>query len=96
MAEWLRRLTRNQIPSGSAGSNPADCEVFKNKYFYNLYFCGNNVNKISCIYLQMVRYYYLPKELEVLKTFKLTLGMESSLQDLTALALEVGVLNASG
>ena len=25
MAEWLRRLTRNQIPSGSAGSNPADC-----------------------------------------------------------------------
>ena len=28
MAEWLRRLTRNQIPSGSAGSNPADCEFF--------------------------------------------------------------------
>ena len=26
MAEWLRRLTRNQFPSGSAGSNPADCE----------------------------------------------------------------------
>ena len=26
VAEWLRRLTRNQIPSGSAGSNPADCE----------------------------------------------------------------------
>ena len=25
MAEWLRRLTRNQIPSGSAGSSPADC-----------------------------------------------------------------------
>ena len=25
VAEWLRRLTRNQIPSGSAGSNPADC-----------------------------------------------------------------------
>ena len=27
MAEWLRRLTRNQIPSGSAGSSPADCET---------------------------------------------------------------------
>ena len=25
VAEWLRRLTRNQIPSGSAGSSPADC-----------------------------------------------------------------------
>ena len=31
VAEWLRRLTRNQIPSGSAGSNPADCEE---KYFF--------------------------------------------------------------
>ena len=27
VAEWLRRLTRNQFPSGSAGSNPADCEL---------------------------------------------------------------------
>ena len=27
LAEWLRRLTRNQIPSGSVGSSPADCEV---------------------------------------------------------------------
>ena len=44
----------------------------------------------------VIDYYYLPKELEVLKTFKLTLGIESSLQDLTALALEVGVLKASG
>ena len=25
VAEWLRRLTRNQIPFGSAGSNPAIC-----------------------------------------------------------------------
>ena len=25
MAEWLRRLTRNQIPSGSIGSNPINC-----------------------------------------------------------------------
>ena len=28
MAEWLRRLTRNQIPSGSVGSNPTDCARF--------------------------------------------------------------------
>ena len=26
LAEWLRRLTRNQIPSGSVGSSPTDCE----------------------------------------------------------------------
>lgn len=28
VAEWLRRLTRNQIPFGSAGSNPAGCVAF--------------------------------------------------------------------
>ena len=28
VAEWLRRLTRNQIPSGSVGSSPTDCETF--------------------------------------------------------------------
>ena len=28
VAERLRRLTRNQFPSGSAGSNPADCGHF--------------------------------------------------------------------
>ena len=35
MAEWLRRLTRNQIPSGSAGSSPADCvkEYFWSKKY---------------------------------------------------------------
>jgi hypothetical protein len=25
VAEWLRRLTRNQIPSGSVGSSPTEC-----------------------------------------------------------------------
>jgi hypothetical protein len=25
VAEWLRRLTRNQFPSGSVGSNPTIC-----------------------------------------------------------------------
>ena len=28
VAEWLRRLTRNQLGSARAGSNPADCEFF--------------------------------------------------------------------
>ena len=28
VAEWLRRLTRNQIPFGSVGSNPTSCETF--------------------------------------------------------------------
>ena len=28
VAEWLRRLTRNQFPSGSVGSNPTDRESF--------------------------------------------------------------------
>ena len=32
VAEWLRRLTRNQIPSGSVGSNPTDCAT----YFFSL------------------------------------------------------------
>jgi hypothetical protein len=27
VAEWLRRLTRNQIPSGSVGSSPTECEI---------------------------------------------------------------------
>ena len=34
VAEWLRRLTRNQIPSGSVGSNPTDCEIFSALVIY--------------------------------------------------------------
>ena len=34
VAEWLRRLTRNQIPSGSVGSNPTDCEVSFSFYLH--------------------------------------------------------------
>ena len=36
MAEWLRRLTRNQIPSGSVGSSPADCEMLFLRSLYLL------------------------------------------------------------
>ncbi len=42
VAEWLRRLTRitissNQIPSGSVGSNPTDCESILIKLTYSLH-----------------------------------------------------------
>ena len=33
VAEWLTRLTRNQIPSGSVGSNPTNCgKILKNSF----------------------------------------------------------------
>jgi hypothetical protein len=33
VAEWLRRLARNQFPSGSVGSNPTNCgSSFFSKY----------------------------------------------------------------
>ena len=31
VAERLRRLTRNQIPAGSVGSNPTNCELILRK-----------------------------------------------------------------
>ena len=37
MAEWLRRLTRNQFPSGSVGSNPTNCVK---DYFGCLWACS--------------------------------------------------------
>ncbi len=43
MAERLRRLTRNQIPSGSVGSNPTDCEYFYFLHAFELYW----VRKLS-------------------------------------------------
>ncbi len=45
VAERLRRLTRNQIPSGSAGSNPADCELFSAQG------TTGNLNQQSKLYL---------------------------------------------
>ena len=39
VAEWLRRMPRNQLGSGRAGSNPAD-DAF-------CYFCFNNIDKYS-------------------------------------------------
>ena len=37
VAEWLRRLTRNQFPSGSVGSNPTNCVK---DYFGCLWACS--------------------------------------------------------
>ena len=36
VAEWLRRLTRNQMGSARAGSNPAGCEFFSQSGELNL------------------------------------------------------------
>ena len=38
VAEWLRRLTRNQLGSPRTGSNPVDCEGF----------CSGEHNKYQC------------------------------------------------
>ena len=53
VAEWLRRLTRNQIPSGSVGSNPTGC-VHKN-FFYNFFFFFFS-NKLM-VFSALLRYY---------------------------------------
>ena len=37
VAEWLRRLTRNQIPSGSVGSNPTICDCLLVYYTHLLH-----------------------------------------------------------
>ena len=37
-AEWLRRLTRNQFPSGSVGSNPTICAAFGTSLVYRTAF----------------------------------------------------------
>ena len=38
VAEWLRRLTRNQFPSGSVGSNPTICAAFGTSLVYRTAF----------------------------------------------------------
>ena len=39
VAERLRRLTRNQIPSWSVGSNPTDCDrIFLGVFTFLIYF----------------------------------------------------------
>ena len=34
VAEWLRRLTRNQFPSGSVGSNPTSCVLLLSSLWF--------------------------------------------------------------
>ncbi len=47
VAEWLRRLTRNQIPSGSAGSNPADCGT--------PFICGQEIKRLHTATFRSLR-----------------------------------------
>ena len=53
VAEWLRRLTRNQIPSGSVGSNPTDCEIsfFQSAQFNFLELCCLTYFNLSFLHL---------------------------------------------
>ena len=57
MAERLRRLTRNQIPSGSVGSNPTDCGFlgfgFLITKLYDLLILKWCVNPIICCKLHL-------------------------------------------
>ena len=43
VAEWLRRLTRNQLGSARVGSNPTNCEIFFIKTIL-FYFFNENLN----------------------------------------------------
>ena len=72
MAEWLRRLTRNQIPSGSVGSSPTDRvkELFfslpeegTKKTKLSSHFLTSNQNEVECAVccFQIFLVRYLPE-----------------------------------
>ena len=42
VAEWLRRLTRNQLRSPCTGSNPVNCALFFSPFFFP---CSTNLGK---------------------------------------------------
>jgi hypothetical protein len=60
VAERLRRLTRNQIPSGSVGSNPTDCEQFcvllSNERCFFLINLYKIKKSISCVVMSILVY----------------------------------------
>ena len=57
VAEWLRRLTRNQMGSARAGSNPARCEIFLKQKRYLKFkflhicvkFCRKEGHDVRCL-----------------------------------------------
>ena len=54
VAEWLRRLTRNQFPFGSVGSNPADCEIRYVDVYPSGFFTGeksSSANYVTTVHL---------------------------------------------
>ena len=55
VAEWLRRLTRNQIPSGSAGSSPAD----RGRNFFHTMYAQRNNEQIRYIDVYRPSVYHL-------------------------------------
>ena len=52
VAEWLRRLTRNQFRSAGVGSNPTDRE-----YFFIVRQCGRGYNESCCMSQQEHRWF---------------------------------------
>ncbi len=51
MAEWLRRLTRNQMGSPRAGSNPAGCEIKSFFFWGGGMFLRGFVDKKNCEFI---------------------------------------------
>ena len=46
VAEWLRRLTRNQLRSPCTGSNPVNCATFFLPFFFYFFsVCSSNLGK---------------------------------------------------
>ncbi len=51
VAERLRRLTRNQIPSGSVGSNPTDREYF---YIFHVFLFIWIIHLYFLLYMRVI------------------------------------------
>ena len=60
VAEWLRRLTRNQFPSGSVGSNPTDCEKFNFFVICLIYFLKVLFKSFFLMQVVFHNYFSLP------------------------------------
>lgn len=56
LSSWLRRLTRNQFPSGSVGSKPSMCEAFCfyfNRTSFLHYIARNQSSSKGCLSLRL-------------------------------------------
>ena len=87
VAEWLRRLTRNQIPSGSVGSNPTDCE--KNNFLFtnlrhSVHFCTGEYS--SSVHSNSLS--FLPWVWSVVWNCKMSVWAQSNLEKKTPLRFQ--------